>query len=85
MDDREFWIQIRRGLAIVTRAIAVHKRGDPFWRAVLRGFNIVVRAIELRWHLPHTSIRTIGQTLPEPPSDVTLAQSSTEGIESDAV
>ena len=84
MDEREFWIQIRRGLSIVTHAIMRYQRNDPFWRIMLRGFNIMIRAIEVRFHLPRTSIRTIGQ--PEPPSDVTLAQSnSPEGIESHGV
>jgi len=68
-DEREFWIQVRRGLSIVTHAIDSERAQDHFWQTVLRGLNIVVRAIEVRWRLPHSSIRTIGQPLPEPPVD----------------
>lgn len=81
MEDREFWIRVRRGLSIVTHAIDAERASDPFWATVLRGLNIVVRAIEVKWRLPHSSIRTIGQ--PEPPASP-LAQSSEEG-NSDAV
>ena len=82
-DEREFWIRVRRGLSIVTHAIDAERASDPFWAAVLRGLNIVVRAIEVKWRLPHSSIRTIGQPITEPP-DSPLAQSSDEG-NSDAI
>jgi len=84
MDDRDFWIQVRRGLSIVTHAIANEKSGDPFWGAILRGLNIVVRAIEVKWHLPRRSFRTIGQTLPEPPV-LPLAQSTSREADSDGL
>jgi len=84
-DERDFWIQIRRGLSIVTHAIANEKMDDPFWRTILRGLNIVVRAIEVKWHLPRRSFRTIGQTLPELPA-TPLAQTSTEAeVKADAI
>jgi hypothetical protein len=78
-DEREFWIQVRRGLSIVTHAIDDERASDIFWATVLRGLNIVVRAIEVRWRLPRSSIRTIGLITPEPPAEP-LARSSSEGI-----
>jgi len=83
--ERDFWIQVRRGLSIVTHAIADQYPNDTFWRTVLRGLNVVVRAIEMRYNLPRRSYRTIGQVLPEPPAQP-LARNINEGIEqSDAV
>ena len=79
-DEREFWIRVRRGLSIVTHAIDAERASDPFWAAVLRGLNIVVRAIEVKWRLPHSSIRTLsGQSITEPPGEP-LAQPSDERI-----
>lgn len=80
-DDREFWLQIRRGLGIVSATVRDKHMGDPFWDEFLRGVNIAVRAIEREWKLPHSSIRPIGQPVSttEPPSLPTLAQSSPEG------
>jgi len=86
-DEREFWIRVRRGLSIVTHAIDSERHNDPFWGEVLRGLSIVVRAIEVRWKLPHSSVRTLGQpqaSIPEPPVSP-LAPSTHEGIGSDAV
>ena len=82
-DEREFWIQVRRGLSIVTHAIDDERADDVFWLTILRGLNIVVRAIEVRWRLPHSSIRTIG--IPTEPPAVPLARSEERIGQSDAV
>jgi hypothetical protein len=74
-DEREFWIQVRRGLSIVTHAIDAERAQDQFWLTVLRGLNIVVRAIEIRWRLPRSSIHTIGQITPNEPPAEPLARS----------
>lgn len=85
-DEREFWIQVRRGLSIVTHAIDAERTADDyFWRTVLRGLNIVVRAIEVRWRLPHSSIRTIGQLTPTEPPAEPLARSIERIGQTDAV
>ena len=84
-DEREFWIQVRRGLSIVTHAIDSERAQDQFWLTVLRGLNIVVRAIEVRWRLPHSSIRTIGLVEPTEPPAVPLARSEERIGQSDAV
>jgi hypothetical protein len=82
-DEREFWIQVRRGLSIVTHAIDAERAQDQFWATILRGLNIVVRAIEVRWRLPHSSIRTIGNPT-EPPAEP-LARSEERIGHQDAV
>ena len=82
-DEREFWIQVRRGLSIVTHAIDDERADDVFWLTILRGLNIVVRAIEVRWRLPHSSIRTIG--IPTEPPAEPLARSEVRIGQSDAV
>lgn len=79
-DERAFWLQIRRGLAIISAAISAEKGSDPFWAMFLRGVNICVRAIEQRWKLPHSSIRPIGQpNTNESPSLATLTPNTHEG------
>jgi len=82
-DEREFWIQVRRGLSIVTHSIDAERARDPMWAEFTRGMNIAVRAIEVRWHLPHSSIRTIGVPT-EPPAEP-LARSEERIGQSDAI
>lgn len=80
--ERDFWLQVRRGLSTVAHAADAERMHDPMWAEITRGLNIAVRAIERRWHMPRSSIRTIGQIEEqqlEPPSE-TLARSE-EGIE----
>ena len=84
-DERDFWIQVRRGLSIVTHSVDAERARDPMWAEFTRGMNIAVRAIEVRWRLPHSSIRTIGQLTPNEPPSETLARSEERIGQSDAV
>lgn len=85
MNEREFWIQVRRGLSIISHSADSERLRDPMWAEFTRGINIAVRAIEHRWKLPHSSIRTIGQlTSNEPPAEP-LARSIERIGQTDAV
>lgn len=52
MNEREFWIQVRRGLITVVAAIADGAPDEPFWNEVTEGFAVAVRAIDSRYQLP---------------------------------
>lgn len=78
MNEREFWIEMRRGFRTTIAAIDHGQpQPDEFWQEVRHGLVITARAIEYRFRLPVGSRAPIGQQ--EPPA-MPLAQSSREGI-----
>lgn len=75
MTEREFWIQMRRGLITVIAAISDGAPRQPFWDQVANGFGMVVLAIDNRYDLPHSTRVPTGEgaivgtfTTQEPPA-----------------
>jgi hypothetical protein len=81
VNDRELWIQVRRGMLKIADAI----ENDMDRAELRRGLFIVTSAIEYRYALPH--VRSSAMASPragatpqyEPPSE-THARSSTERV-----
>ena len=76
MNERDFWIEMRRGLRTTIAAIDHgQSQSDEFWQEVRHGLVITARAIEYRYRLPVGSRAPIGTQTLEPPA-TPLAQST---------